>query len=125
MLFRSIDPLQQNIDKSKDLCSLIELWVLKEGYTKQGITVTSFADELNTNRTYISNYINNKYKCNFRDWINSLRIENAKILMTENKDIIIEDVAESVGYISRSHFVKVFADNVGQTPSEWRNQLKS
>ena len=97
-------------------------WVLNEGYTKPGVTVVSVAKELNTNRTYLSAYIHHMYGCSFRDWVNNLRVEKAKELMKTYPSKVNDSILEEVGYLSRSHFIRIFTDIVGVSPSEWRNE---
>ena len=100
----------------------IKEWISQGNYVRSGITITSVAAELNTNRTYLSNYINKMYDCPFRDWVNKLRIERAKELMKADPLKVNETILEEVGYSSRSHFIRVFTDIVGTSPSDWRNE---
>ena len=66
--------------------------------------------------------INEKLNQSFFEMIASYRIEAAKsILNTEmGKKLIIEEVAERVGYNSKSAFNTAFKKFTSQTPSEYR-----
>ncbi len=96
----------------------IKQWVSKHGYIEEGLTVQSLAVRFNTNRTYLSAYINSKYGMTFRDWISELRIEYSKqLLLTYN--LPAKKIAEMVGYAPGSYnsaFIK--ANNV--SPAKWR-----
>ena len=50
-----------------------------------------------------------------------LRIEKAKQLLEEKREII--DIAYDLGYSSQSHFSTVFAKTVGTTPRKYLNQF--
>jgi AraC-like DNA-binding protein len=48
------------------------------------------------------------------------RIEEAKKLLKEKVNIKVEEIAEEVGYNSKSSFNSAFKKIMGMTPSEWR-----
>ena len=124
-----IDDKNLNIDENKQLLGnqteqIIEQlnqWIENKGYIIQGLTINTLSLELRINKTYLSAHINNKYKMTFREWINSLRIEYAKEIMTEDPTRINDEIAKLAGYTSRTHFIKVFTDLEGQSPSNWKN----
>ena len=100
----------------------LKKWIADKGYCKNGVTIDDVANQIYTNRTYISSHINERCGCTFRDWINQLRIEEAKQLMTEHDDMTIQEVALAIGFSSGSHFAQLFSDKEGVTPSKWRRQ---
>lgn len=103
-----------------DLQKNIDQWVLEKKYMQCGISTEKLSHEFNTNRTYISNYINSHYKQTFSDWINSLRIEEAKCILLENPALSIADVSQKIGYADKSNFNREFTKRVGLTPGIWR-----
>jgi AraC-like DNA-binding protein len=48
------------------------------------------------------------------------RVEEAKRLLREKINIKVEEIAEEVGYNSKSSFNAAFKKITGKTPSEWR-----
>ena len=70
----------------------------------------------------ISLYINSNYVINFRDFINKLRIENAKKLLYSEKNQTVLDIAYACGYNSKSTFNSAFKKHANQTPSQFRQQ---
>lgn len=48
------------------------------------------------------------------------RLEEAKRLLREKINIKVEEIAEEVGYNSKSSFNAAFKKITGKTPSEWR-----
>lgn len=76
--------------------------------------------EVGVNRTYLSAYINSRFRVNYNTWVNQLRIEEAKELIKNHKEIVLSDVAENVGFADLAHFSKQFKSAVGVSPSQWR-----
>ena len=83
--------------------------------------MSELAAQFYTNRTYLSEYINTVYRKNFRDWITDLRIESAKRLMLNNPGMKVQDVSDQTGFLSLSHFSRIFREKEGCTPAKWRN----
>lgn len=114
--------LPQNIISTLD--QNIERWVEQKGYCRQKITIQTIALELNTNRAYLSNYINTRYQCTFKTWVSKLRIEEAKILLSDKDNRgTITTVAEIVGFISLTSFTHSFKNIVGIPPKRWLEEL--
>jgi AraC-like DNA-binding protein len=101
----------------------IAKWVAAKRYCEPGITLKDLADHLGANTKYLSRYINDYEGKSFRNWIGSLRIEEAQRQMQENPSIKIDIVAEAIGYANKSAFMLQFAKQTNMKPSEWkRNQ---
>lgn len=85
------------------------------------LTVNDVAHSLGTNRTYLSNYLNNTLNITFFDYINKCRIEYSKNLLTspDNHDTL-DVIAEKSGFNSLSTFRRAFVKECNSTPSEYR-----
>lgn len=103
-----------------DLERRIKEWIEQEGFCQPGLTLKDLSDQLCTNRTYLSEYINRVHHVNFRDWITDLRIEFAKHRMKECPQQKMLEISESSGFTSLSHFTKIFSEKEGCTPARWR-----
>ena len=103
-----------------DLERRIKEWIEQEGFCQPGLTLKDLSDQLCTNRTYLSEYINRVHHVNFRDWITDLRIEFAKRRMKECPQQKMFEISESSGFTSLSHFTKIFSEKEGCTPARWR-----
>ncbi|MDR1745657.1 MAG: helix-turn-helix domain-containing protein [Tannerella sp.] len=101
----------------------INRWVADKRYCQAGVTIRDLADNLNTNTTYLSRYINKYEGKTFRNWIGALRIEEAQRLMRENPSCKIDAIADSIGYGNKSAFLVQFAKHTNMTPGEWRRQM--
>ena len=101
----------------------IEKWVAEKGFTQKGITIETLALELLTNRCYISTYINVNKRKTFREWINEMKIEEAKNLMRQYPDMPLSRIAEMTGFTDHSHLTRQFIKLMGETPKKWRQEV--
>lgn len=95
-----------------------------KAYRENNIALESLATKLNTTRHNLSQVINEKYKLNFFDYINMLRINEAKELLCDKKNqkMQIIDIAYSVGYNNKVTFNNAFKKFTGLTPSQYKTQ---
>ena len=99
----------------------LEEWIDKEKpYLNPDFQLIDLRQVLPMNRTYLSQLINSEYGCSFYQWVNGLRIVEAKRLMREQPNLMIQDIAGRCGFSSRRVFTQVFTRETGVTPSEWR-----
>ncbi len=98
----------------------VEKWIKYDGYIKTGLTIKELSEIFHTNRSYLSEYIKFTYGVSFRDWITELRINYAKQLMIQNPRLTILDISERTGFMSPSHFIRLFKESTGYTPTKWK-----
>lgn len=106
-----------------DIATRLEEWIAADGYTRPGLTITDVANDLLTNRTYLSSYINTTYDTTFREWITRLRIEYAKRLLLGSPELTVQDVSERSGFQSTSHFIRIFKERTACPPAKWRKSV--
>ena len=74
----------------------------------------------------LSQVLNETAGLKFRDYLAQHRIEEAKRLLADpEEDLRIEDIAERVGYFSKSSFNTTFRRLTGVTPSQFRSSNKA
>jgi AraC-like DNA-binding protein len=98
----------------------IEEWIACKGFTETGITVDTLAARLYTNHKYLSAYINIRKNQTFREWINTLRIEEAKTLLLEHPEMAVYEVARQTGFSDKSHFLRQFKKQINISTSDWK-----
>ena len=86
------------------------------------ITLKTLANEFGYTPTYFSRIFNEKFKIGFTNFINSLRIEETKHMLKQDKSIT--EIAFACGFTSIRNFNKVFKEATGKTPSEYRDLKK-
>ncbi len=119
--------VKQNGLSHDELTAKIEQWQTERGFTKSGITIIELSVAIDSNRTYLAEYIKQKHGVSFREWISGLRIEYAKTLLIEKPHLSVADIAKMVGYNSYPHFVNIFSEEMSVSPAKWRkaNSAKS
>ncbi|VUD41589.1 Melibiose operon regulatory protein [Thalassocella blandensis] len=91
-------------------------------YLECDLTLEVLASHLNISSRSMSNVINRHYHCNFFEYINSYRIEEAKVLMKDEQfsDCTILDIMYKAGFNSKATFNAFFKKTVGMTPRQYR-----
>jgi AraC-like DNA-binding protein len=104
---------------------LHEVMVKDRMYLVPDLKITTLCKILNTNRTYISNMINDEAGCNFNSYVNRFRIEHALDLMNQQggKDLVIDYIAQESGFGSSSAFIRAFKLYKGMPPGRYLNSI--
>ena len=95
-----------------------------EIYKNKDLCITDIAMMLNTNRTYISKIMNEKFKTNFSTMINHYRIEHAKKILKDSKyrQLNINEIGELSGFSSESSFYRIFKNHENISPGNYRKK---
>jgi AraC-like DNA-binding protein/Tfp pilus assembly protein PilF len=88
--------------------------------------IDALATRLNTNRSYLSQIINEFYEQNFYSFINDMRVKEARRLLAnpEYRKLSIEGIARQVGFNSKSSFNTAFKKLTGVTPSYFSKTIQ-
>jgi AraC-like DNA-binding protein len=91
-------------------------------YLNPELNLNTLAEALKIHPKTLSQAINQILGRNFSEYINSYRIEEAKLLLQNNTDshITIMEVMYDVGFNSRSVFNTAFKNKTGVTPSQYK-----
>ncbi len=100
---------------------LLNLLTKEKHYLEADLSLQKLAALLETRPNYLSQVINTKHNCNFREFINGYRIIHAKELL-QDPYLKIEAVAYDSGFNSLSTFNAAFKKVTGMTPSKYRKK---
>lgn len=104
------------------LQQLKELMEEKKMHIQSDISLDKLAAASGISKHYISQAINENLQMNFFEYINVLRIAEAKeLLLKPKEELTIIEVAYQVGYNNKVSFNKAFKNITGQTPTEYRS----
>ena len=116
-----------NLQKSKVKAGLpnqfeerfIYLIETEKVYVQKTLSLAELARMLDTNVNYLSQFVNNQLETNFNDYINSYRVKEAcRIFKNDtNLKFTVDQVADMVGFSSRSTFYTTFKKFTGITPA--------
>ncbi|MBS1491216.1 MAG: AraC family transcriptional regulator [Bacteroidetes bacterium] len=99
---------------------LNELMTEEKPFLKPDFSLPELANRMKISVHQLSQVINNGLGKSFFEMIATFRIEEAKRLLREKPNIKVEEIAEEVGYNSKSSFNSTFKKLTGKTPGEWR-----
>lgn len=102
----------------------IKAWVDDEKFCRANITIKDVALEVGTNHCYLSKYLNSCLNISFQVWLNTLRIEKSKELLTTG-DLSIQEVGAKVGIPLSYNFSRWFKIVTGETPFRYRRRRAS
>ena len=103
--------LERNLDK----------WVKQKKFSEYDKSREEVAQELNTTKELLHMYFTTRKGMDFKTWRTELRVQEAKRLLLENKELSINVIGEIAGFSDRSNFHRQFVKLVGCTPREWRD----
>lgn len=104
--------------------SFEQLFLEKEIYLNPDLTIVDLATALGTNRTYVSNYINQKLHTTYYQYVNSWRLRRAAELLTTTT-LSLDDIAQRSGFNSRSSFRRNFFQEYDITPGDYRSKARA
>ena len=97
-----------------------QLVITKQLYLTPNLKIGDVAKVTGICRTYISTYINQTKGVSFSDYINGLRVEHAKSLLSQNTDNTkIATLATRSGFSSEQSFYRNFHKCTSMKPLEW------
>ena len=77
------------------------------------------ASQLKLNPAYVGRLFKQMMGKSFVEYVTELRIEQSKELLVKEQ-ISINEISSKVGYHNAYYFIKLFKENVGLTPGEYR-----
>ena len=118
-ILNDFQQLCEETSRTSDSLEEIKCYI-KENYA-QNLELTSIAKKFNYNYNYLSTCFNKKMNESFSEYLNRIRIEKAcEILRTSSCSIA--QISEMVGYSDPSYFSRIFKNQMGRTPSQWKRR---
>lgn len=109
-----------NLDYDTRFRKLIEY--LENNYP-QAISLNDVAELLELSPAYASSFIKQMSGCNFSQLLRGIRIEHAgKMLISSEKNL--RQIARACGFSSEFHLSKIFKQQTGESPSDFRRRNK-
>ena len=102
------------------LARLAEKMKQEKPFRENGFSLPDLAKQLNVSVHVLSQAINGGLQKSFFEMTAHYRIEEAQRLLKEQPNIKVEEIAEQVGYNSKSSFNQAFKKITGKTPGEFR-----
>lgn len=90
---------------------------INNNFQNSELTMILVSSETGVSQRRITNEIQNQFGCNFKTYINRLRLNESKRLLL-NKELNIGEIAFKVGFNNQSHFNRVFKSVFQISPTE-------
>jgi len=106
-------------EQAEDVIEKVKLYLVRN-YQKS-LTTEIIASYFYVNASYFSHLFHQKTGKKFIDYLNDIRIDNAKELLAKS-DKKIYHIAKAVGYNNVKYFFRVFKKREGLTPEQYRKR---
>jgi AraC-type DNA-binding domain-containing proteins len=110
-------------DQQELVIKLTERMKIEKPFLQPGFSLPDLARQLNVSVHTLSQVINDGLGKSFFEMTAEYRIEEAKSLLKSQPNIKVEEIAEQVGYNSKSSFNTAFKKLTGKTPGEFRSGI--
>jgi AraC-like DNA-binding protein len=117
----SYEPLEVSSD-SDDSLNRIVAYIARE-YKNADLALNQVASEVGVSPFKITQLLKEKKNCGYKQYLNSIRLTEAKRLLMET-DRNIVDIAQKVGYNNVTHFNRIFKEIEGVSPRQYRTSIK-
>ena len=108
------------LDK-EELCTLIEHFI-QDNY-KRDISMQELSVKFGFTPEYLSKIFKKHSGDTITKYLTKIRMNEAKRILVQSRDIEIQKVAELVGYRDGFYFSRVFKNHVGVYPSDFRKSV--
>lgn len=105
--------------QSVDVESLKQRVIAEQWFLESRLSIRDLANRMATNETYLSRALNQGLNQNFNAFVNRLRIDHAKALITSSDESVLS-IGLSSGFNSKATFNRVFRELTGMTPTQFR-----
>jgi len=93
-----------------------------DAHLHEAIGMKQVAEQVHLNASYFSVLFKEQTGVTFSDYLTRRRLQRAKELLVTTR-MPIWEIAGKVGYQTDKYFIKVFKDNEGVSPSQYRHQI--
>lgn len=123
--FNFAKPSMESSDADTALVQRISLEIVQKGlYRDPDLTISRLSKQLGLPARQISQAVNRSAGLNMSQFINNMRIR-AVCEMLACAEVSVTTAMLDAGFYTKSNFNREFRRVMGQTPTEWRNALKS
>lgn len=120
--------LENNINQKVNSFKLLEIQIINQKlYLNPNLNLKEISKALNLSEGYISQLINKNSNLNFNDYINELRVEDAKNMLTNPvfNNYTITSIGLEAGFNSKASFYRAFKKFTNKTPSDYKKGVSN
>ena len=108
---------QKNINWTvfEEICSYIQTHY-------QSVTTHELMERFHFQRDYFNRLIRKKTGMTYSEYLQNIRLEQAKRLLIET-ELTISEIAEQVGYRNKGYFYQLFVEKYNMTPGKYKKRM--
>ena len=118
----SYEPLPVSNDSDDSAQRIID-YIAKQ-YSNPDLTLQQLAWQVGVGAEKISGVLKIKTNCGYKQYLNTIRLTEAKRLLLST-DLNITDISAKVGYKNVTHFNRIFKQIEGISPRTYRNTAEN
>ena len=111
-------------EDSTQMHLLLEIALYIQTHYKEKLSLEQLGQEFHMSPKYFSVFFQKHFSRNFTEYLSAIRIEHAKKMLVES-DEDMELVSQQTGFSSSSYFIRMFRENLGLTPGQYRKKFKN
>jgi AraC-like DNA-binding protein len=115
--------IRENHTSKEILTKILDLFENQKIYLTNDLNIVQLANITGSNRTYISQLINQHYQQNFCSFVNSYRIRDVKALIKSNPQCTNQLLADKCGFSSTDSLKRVVKSQTGMSVTELKNVI--
>lgn len=119
----NLDKLEQwRIDEK----TILEQFETEKAYLDDSLTLANFAKAVHLPPKYVSDLINQRLGCSFKELLSKYRMQEAKAIMERQVEapIALIEIAFAAGFSNKVTFYRTFKKQTGQSPSAYFKDLQ-
>ncbi len=116
---------EENVEVSSMIKRFTNLFEQEKIWLHCELSAEDVVRMLGTNRTYFSRFVKEHYAANFRTLVNSYRIKEAVMLLENNPNLPVSEIAIKTGFASISSFNLWFNKLTTVSPSQYKEIIKN
>ncbi len=105
----------------KNLNKIIEY--ISTHYKEEGLALAKISKDTGISTRDISDYIKKEYQLNFKQYLNGIRMHEAKRLL-KNSSLSVSEIAYKIGFSNVTHFNRTFRQYCDCSPLNYRTDQK-
>ena len=105
-------------DEMGRIGQIVKEWTADGGHLQRGITKSDVSAQTHLSAEMLTAWYHAQGHDTFKQWMNDLRVEEAKVQLQKHPQWSNETVADHCG-LSRTHFQKIFKEATGYSPADY------
>ena len=113
-------------ERNEHIVSIENLLIGEKRFLNANLTLDCIAEELHLSKSHLSRIINSELGTGFPEYVNALRVQEAKNYLTnpEFANYTLVAIGLEAGFNSKTTFNNAFKKTTGLTPSEFKNSIQ-